>query len=137
MPTHDERRESPRHQAKLKARLLFSVLLVDSRGPQEGSAPQHSLNLVGQTRDISATGLGLIIPVARIDERYLAGEESSLRVELYLPTGPIEIRARPVRCTRLSETEEQSIFAEGYLIGAQITEVSDRSRFLAYLKTLD
>jgi hypothetical protein len=135
MPTHDERRQSPRHQAKLKAHLLFSVLLVDTK-TTGGSAPPQSLNLVGQTRDISATGLGLVIPVEQIDEKYLTGEESALRVELYLPTGPIEIRAKPVRCERLSETPLKSIFPEGYLIGAQITEVSDPDRFIEYLKTL-
>jgi hypothetical protein len=135
MPTHDERRQSPRHQAKLKAHLLFSVLLVDTQTNAD-SAPPRSLNLVGQTRDISATGLGLVIPVEQIDEKYLTGEESRLQVELYLPTGPVEIRARPVRCERLSETQEKSIFTEGYLIGAQITEVSDPARFIEYLKTL-
>jgi hypothetical protein len=136
MPTHDERRQSPRHQAKLQAHLLFSVLLMDTKTGGEEGAPPQNLNLVGQTRDISATGLGLVIPVEQIDEKYLTGEESVLQVELYLPTGPIEIRARPVRCERLSETGETSIFPEGYLIGAQITEVSDPDRFIEYLKTL-
>jgi hypothetical protein len=135
MPTQDERRQAPRHQTKLKAHLLFSVLLVGTKTSVD-SAPPQSLNLVGQTRDISATGLGLVIPVAQIDEKYLVGEESTLRVELYLPTGLIEISARPVRCERLSETREKSIFPEGYLIGAQITEVSDPDRFIEYLKTL-
>jgi hypothetical protein len=139
MPTHDERRQSTRHQTKLKAHLLFSVLLIETKTTRRGDddAPRQSLNLVGQTRDISATGLGLVIPVEQIDEKYLTGEESTLQVELYLPTGPIEIRARPVRCERLSERQEKSIFPEGYLIGAQITEVSDPARFIEYLKTLD
>lgn len=138
MQNHDERRKFPRHQTKLKARLLFSVLLVDSRAQQDpGGSEQRSLNLVGQTRDISETGLGLFIPVEQIDERYLKLEESALRVELYLPTGPIEIRATPVRCEQLSEAHEQSIFSEGYIIGAQITEVNDRARFIEYLRSLN
>lgn len=137
MTTHDERRQSPRHQAKLKAHLLFSVMLVDEKEHGAGAGePPQSLNLVGQTRDISASGLGLVIPVAQIDEKYLTGEESLLRVELYLPTGPIEIRARAVRSQRLSETELKSIFPEGFFIGAQITEVSDPDRFIEYLKAL-
>jgi hypothetical protein len=135
MHNQDERRQHPRHQLKLRAHLLFSVQLTGAREGEQGE-PSESLNLVGQTRDISATGLGLVIPVAEIEEKYLTGEESTLSVELYLPTGPILIVAQPVRCERLSETGEKSIFTEGYLIGARITEVSDPDRFIEYLKTL-
>ena len=136
MPVYlDDRRRSPRHKAQLNARLLFSVSLVDSKAPA-GSIP-HTLNLVGQTRDISEIGLGLIVPIAQIDERYLAGEGNTLKIELYLPTGPVEIHATLVRYERLSEGKEKSIFNDGYIIGAQITKVSDRARFLEYLHTLE
>ncbi|HEX8097517.1 MAG TPA: hypothetical protein VF507_05750 [Pyrinomonadaceae bacterium] len=131
----NERRLSTRHQTKLEAHLLFSVLLVGPNMTRE-EVPRE-LNLIGQTRDISETGLGLFIPVAEIDERYLAGEGSSLQMELFLPSGSVEIHAKPVRFERLAEGKEKSIFGEGYLIGAHITEVSDRARFLEYLRTLE
>ncbi|HEY0005339.1 MAG TPA: PilZ domain-containing protein [Pyrinomonadaceae bacterium] len=131
---NNERRLSPRHKTQLKAHLLFSVQLV---GPhmRKGRAPRE-LNLVGQTEDISETGLALIIPVAEIDESYLKDEGNSLRIELFLPAGPVEIQARPVRYERLGEGRQKSIFAEGYLIGAQITSISDRQRFIEYLNSL-
>jgi hypothetical protein len=130
----NERRQSPRHKTQLKAHLLFSVLLVGPDTPKE-SVPRE-LNLVGQTLDISETGLALLIPIAEIDESYLAGAESLLQIELFLPAGAIEIEARPVRYEQLKESKEKSIFDEGYLIGAQIIKISDRALFSEYLNTL-
>ncbi|HYP52130.1 MAG TPA: PilZ domain-containing protein [Pyrinomonadaceae bacterium] len=128
-----ERRRSPRYETQLEARLLFSVVLT---GGSESGAGPRTLNLVGHTRDVSEAGLALVIPVAQIDEAFLAGAEVSLKIELYLLGGAVEVTARPVRYKRFGAGEEQSIFAEGYLIGAEITHVSDRERFVAYLRML-
>lgn len=128
-----ERRRSPRYETQLEARLLFSVVLTGDASP--GAQPR-TLNLVGHTRDVSEVGLALVIPVARIDEAFLAGADVSLRIELYLPGGAVEVEARPVRHRRFEAGEEGSIFPEGYLIGAEITHVSDRERFVAYLRAL-
>ncbi|HYO63426.1 MAG TPA: PilZ domain-containing protein [Pyrinomonadaceae bacterium] len=128
-----DRRRSPRYETQLEARLLFSVVLTGE--PESGAGPR-TLNLVGHTRDVSEAGLALVIPVAQIDEAFLAGADVTLRIELYLPGGAVEVTARPVRHHRFSAGEEQSIFQEGYFIGAEITRVSDRERFVAYLRTL-
>jgi len=126
------RRRSPRFKAQIEARLLFGVVLSGKRGPASGR-----LHLVGLTQDISEVGLALVVPVAEIDQAYLTGENSEMQIELYLPDGPLHITARPVRYKRLDESLAESVFTEGYLIGADITHVSDRDLFLEYLSKLE
>ena len=127
------RRRLPRYKAQLKARLLFTVVLSG-----KGSTPRSSgrLHLVGHTKDISEIGVALVLPIAEIDERYLTGEGSKLQIELFLPSGTINITARPVHYKRLDENSGENVFTEGYLIGAEIIKVSDQALFVEYLSTL-
>lgn len=125
------RRRSPRFIAQLRARLLFSVVLS---GRQTSSARSPGkLHLVGHTINISENGIALVVPIAEIDERFLTGE---MQIELYLPDGAIQITARPVHYKLLDETSGDSVFTEGYLIGGEITKVSDRDLFIEYLSAL-
>ena len=129
MPLNPEdRRQSPRHSATLRARLEFSVLLREA-GSQEGGV-QHLRACAGHTVDLSAQGLAVILHAQNIDEDYLSGGEGSMAIELDLPNGlAIEIRATPVRHQKLPE---------GYLIGARISEMRERDRelFEDYLREL-
>lgn len=128
------RRRSTRFKAQLRARLLFAVVLSEESSASHSSSGK--LHLVGHTKDISEVGLALVVPIAEIDERYLAGESNKMEIELYLPKGAIKITARPVHYRRLDESSNESIFSEGYLIGAEITKVSNRDLFVEYLSTL-
>ncbi|HEX8843437.1 MAG TPA: PilZ domain-containing protein [Pyrinomonadaceae bacterium] len=128
------RRRSPRFKAQLRARLLFSVVLSGASFSRRASGRLH---LVGYTKDISEIGLALVVPIAEIDERYLAGEGSKMQIELYLPKGAIKITARPVHYKPIDEGSSETVFNEGYLIGAEITKVSDRALFRGYLSTLE
>jgi hypothetical protein len=101
--------------ARHRVRLEFSVAPEGSKA--NGRRPQ---SLKGYTRDVSAKGLGLIVPAIRIGERYLAGENCRLTITLELPSGPIEVRAIAMRYEPLEDEIDQ-----GYLIGARITEMSD------------
>ncbi len=115
-----ERRRALRHQVRLRA----SVSLAE-----------HSAQkLSGHTRDLSATGLALILPAIRIGERYLMGEGKQIVVALELPSNSVVIRAMPVRYERLEEEAGEA----GYLVGAHINEMSetDRSLFVEYLRGL-
>ena len=69
-----------------------------------------------------------------IAENYLVGGEGTMRIELDLPDGPLELHATPVRYEQIDEGDTE----RGYLIGARITSMSDadRERFRAYLRTL-
>lgn len=88
----------------------------------------------GVTRDISSTGLSLVVPAIHIGGRYLTGEDRKLHIRLELPEREIELDAQPVRYERLSAEAPES----GYVIGAHITEMrdDDRQQFISYLGTL-
>jgi len=124
----EDRRQSPRINATLDARLEFSVLLRDAEPSESGV--QHLRACAGHTVNISAHGLAVVLHAQNIDEQYLLGAEGSMAIELDLPNGlSIEFLATPVRYEKL---------ADGYLIGARISEMSERHRefFDAYLRQI-
>jgi len=124
----EERRQSPRLNANLEARLEFSVLMRDAESSNNGV--QHLRAVAGHTQNLSALGLAVVLHAQNIDEQYLSGAEGSMAIELDLPNGlSIEIQATPVRYQKLNE---------GYLIGARISEMTDRDRelYLEYLAEL-
>jgi hypothetical protein len=126
------RRVAPRYVTHLEAGLALSITLPNAK-PRAQDASE-SLRLAGYTRDISATGLALIVPTIRIGGQYLTGENRTLAIVLKLPSGHVQIKATPVRYSPLDEDATDT----GYLIGVQITDMSDedRARFNAYLETL-
>jgi len=124
----EERRQSPRLDANLQARLEFSVLLREADASASGV--QHMRAVAGHTLNISAGGLAVLLHAQNIDEQYLSGGEGSMSIELDLPNGgSVEIQATPVR----HEKRE-----DGYVIGAQISEMSERDRglFEEYLREI-
>jgi len=124
----EDRRQSPRINATLDARLDFSVLMRDAESSESGV--QHLRACSGHTVNISAHGLAVVLHAQNIDEQYLLGTEGSMAIELDLPNGlSIEFSATPVRYEKLDE---------GYLIGARISEMSARNRefFEAYLREI-
>lgn len=129
MPSNpEERRQSPRLDANLQARLEFSVLLREADASASGV--QHMRAVAGHTLNISAGGLAVLLHAQNIDEQYLSGGEGSMSIELDLPNGgSVEIQATPVR----HEKRE-----DGYVIGAQISEMSERDRglFEEYLREI-
>ena len=124
----EDRRQSPRLDANLQARLEFSVLLREAENSQTGV--QHMRAVAGHTVNLSAIGLAVMLHAQNIDPQYLTGGENSMSIELDLPSGvSIEIEAIPVRYEKRDD---------GYLIGARITEISERDRelFDEYLREL-
>ncbi|HEY6046779.1 MAG TPA: PilZ domain-containing protein [Pyrinomonadaceae bacterium] len=121
MPSNPaDRRQSPRHDAKLQARLEFSVLLHDTG--TAGSGVQHLRAVAGHTLNLSLHGLAVVLRAQNIEEQYLAGGDGSMSIELDLPNGlSVAIQATPVRYEKLDD---------GYLIGARISEMSGRDREL-------
>ena len=80
------------------------------------------LPMVGHTRDISETGLAIVVtsdsPGSPRDE--LVGRE--LQIVLDLPDGLTHLRCTVVRYKELAAEEGE----EGYLIGVRITEMNDK-----------
>ena len=117
-----------RHPARLRVRLLFTVSLC-RKSHGKGLRPEPALK--GHTRDLSAGGLALNLPQVHLDGHYLAAEDREVKLKLELPTGPISMLVIPRRYERL----EQAELGCKYLIGAQITEISDedRKRYLSFV----
>jgi hypothetical protein len=78
----------------------------------------------GYTADLSATGLGVIVPAIRIGEHYLVGGERRLRLKLDLPVGPVEMQVKPTRYESLEDYDSE----RGYVIGVQIIAMADDDR---------
>ena len=122
------RRRTPRY----RVRLPVSVLIIEPKMREPGRVRLPKLD--GFTRDVSASGLALIVPAIRISDSYLMGEGHALLVVVETPHGPLEMRVAPVRYEKLERSETD----KGYLFGVRITEMSeqDRTRFNNYLKEL-
>ena len=118
------RRRAPRH----KLRLAAAVSLLDASGRA------HPATLSGHTCDASASGLGVILPAIRVGERYLVGEDHTLRVMLKLPDAHARLYGTPVRYERLEPGHQDT----GYLVGIRLTEVTDEdyATFVAYLRRM-
>jgi hypothetical protein len=116
---------------RLSAHLPLSVSL-QSHGTNGANRQPSTLN--GHTRDVSRTGLSLVLPSLRLGNRHLIEGYRSLRISCQLPSGTVKLAVSPVRCEQLGN----GTFYEGYLVGAHITEItgSDKERFVQYLNTL-
>lgn len=122
------RRRAPRFRARLDAELSLSVSQRSAK-----AAAGRPLKLTGYTRDVSATGLALVMPAIHISGQYVTDQNRTLEIKLKLPTGLLEITASPVRYDPLEDDTEN-----GYLIGVQIISMSEshRERFDDFLKTV-
>ena len=120
-----ERRAAPRRQIKLE----FRVLLVATKTSAAGE--EQTLPLIGYTRDISESGLALLVSAKSMSLLYNLGHNYTLQLVLNLPSGPVELEVRPARYQHINEGSAGSRI----LIGAQITKISDadRVRFTEYL----
>ena len=127
-----ERRAAKRHRAQRAARLLFTA--APSGVKSAAAAAQPLPTLIGHTRDISETGLALVVLCMREGDRNFYGTTQGLRVTVSLPTGNVEMEAAPVRY----EWAEGSDLGESYVIGMRITGMGadDRRRFNEYLGNL-
>src|SRR6266851_10284069 len=113
-----------RGEPRVSVRLPFSISIQGTNGNGE-----RERLLEGYTRDVSASGLGLIVNTVRIDSYYIFGDGHPRKLILRLSNGAVNMLVLPVRSERLGDT------GAGYLIGAQITSIDeeDRRRYLEYL----
>jgi c-di-GMP-binding flagellar brake protein YcgR len=120
-----DRRQAPR----LRVRLLFSIAV--SRKTRTNGAQSSDRTLKGHTRDISASGLAMMLPQVHFEGHHFAAEGRELQVVLELPTGAMSLVVMPMRYEKLDESE----LGCNYLIGAQIVgiEDEDRNRFEAFI----
>lgn len=82
--------------------------------------------ILGETTDISRNGIGFIVPMIRLKEKYLAGQERVLNAEIDLPTGKVALRLVGTRY----EMVGIHLSAERFLIGARIVTMSEPDKEL-------
>lgn len=113
-----------RGERRQKARLPLSVSLA---APAAG----RPRAVEGYTRDVSPSGLGLVIPAA---DPGLAGPGPALQVSLLLDNRRVQLRATPVRSAPLGAEGGESY----RLVGARVVEMSegDRALLAGHLKKL-
>jgi hypothetical protein len=83
------------------------------------------LSVKGETSDVSESGLAFIVPSVRLGQYYLVGAEGrTLSVVLDLPSGKVCFEA----IGRRHEQIGADASATKYLIGAQVTRISEADR---------
>ncbi|MEJ7622559.1 MAG: hypothetical protein WKF34_01065 [Pyrinomonadaceae bacterium] len=89
--------------------------------------------ILGETVDISRTGIGFLVPSIRLKEKYLVGHDRTLNVELDLPCGKVFLRAMGRRYEKVGV----HISTERFLVGAHILSLSgaDKDGYERFLKT--
>lgn len=122
-----ERRLSPRFGVSLRCAVSLPAEDEDLLFPQA--------RLEGRTRDVSESGIGVVLASIYIGFACIVDEGRALRLALSLPSGAVELHATPAHYVRLDESGEQT----SYLLGLRITEMADadRTRYAEYLSTLD
>ncbi len=122
-----ERRQSRRLKDNCEAQLVANLSILDH---DAGTHPE--LIFLGVTKDLSAQGLGVILPSAPINEDYWT-ETKGLKLTLYLPAGAVALEVKSVRCVPLDERDT----GQGFLMGAAITSVNEhQEEFERYLLAL-
>ncbi len=88
--------------------------------------------IIGETVDISRTGVAFLVPSIRINEKYLVGHERPLNVEIDLPTGRVEIRLIGKRYEKVGV----HVSTERFLVGAQIVDLRgpDKDAYELFLR---
>ena len=122
-----ERRSMRRLRVKCEVELAANLSLLDSDAYDADS----NLIFFGQTSDLSAVGLAMVLPATIIDERFCSGS-NRLKLSLHLPDGIVGLEVAPVRCERLSDPYS----VRGYLLGTKITNVDQRESFERYLESV-
>jgi len=122
-----ERRKMRRLKARCEVELVASLSLLDNDVEGAG-AP---LIFFGRTQDLSAAGLGMVLPSTTIDERFCTGN-NRLSLSLYAPEGVIRLEVSPVRCEPLVGPYA----GHGCLLGTRITAITNQDKFDRYLESL-
>lgn len=115
-----DRRQSPR----LRTRLQFSISVPRKAKTMGGVSSDQVLK--GHTRDISVSGVAMMLPQVHFGGHHLAAERRELHLRLELPTGPMDMVVAPRRYEKLDDSE----LGCSYLIGARIVQIADTDRKL-------
>ena len=116
-----ERRQAKRLLVEVEAELSADLALLDA---SQRNVTGNSLLLLGLTRDISASGLALVIPAIRIDESYLSHSQK-MPLALQLEGSKVNFEIEPVHCLPIVRQDPN----QGYIIGARIVDFYENSAY--------
>lgn len=124
------RRQAPRCEAKLNVSLRFSLPPEESE--EVGRGLRLAPGMIGETRNLSETGLAVSLSSNHIGERYFNVIGCMLDLTLELPDGPVLIYATPKWC----KWSQEKGLARSYLLGLRITEMTDEEwvRLVRYVR---
>ncbi|MDQ1557193.1 MAG: hypothetical protein QOD32_253 [Pyrinomonadaceae bacterium] len=127
-----ERRRFTRRKASFAVSLPVGVSVPNEHLDPE--AEEYPNPIMGRTRDLSETGLSLLLPSLSLGREQISAANFPLRLVLSLPGGVAVVQAVAVRAEAVDADEAE----QGFLIGARIEKMSerDRKRYLALLKSL-
>ncbi len=88
--------------------------------------------IIGETVDISRSGVGFLVPFIRVKEKYLVGQERPINLEMDLPNGKVRMRLLGRRYNKVG----MHTSTERFLVGARIIEMAeeDRAAYETFLK---
>jgi hypothetical protein len=88
--------------------------------------------VLGETFDISRSGIAVLVPSIRVKEKYLVGQDRVLNVEIDLPNGKVHMKVMGKRYEKVG----MHISTERFLVGAQILSVDpdDKETYEAFLR---
>lgn len=127
-----ERRRSNRRRVACAVQLPVGVSMENARLVRH--TEHYPEPIMGHTRDVSETGLSLVVPRLSLGTERVDEADYPLRIVLCLPSGVIIVHAETARCEEIMGPGQ----AEQYLLGARITRLSapDQRRYDAFLRTL-
>lgn len=125
--THSSRRMFRRRAVQLEV----SITLRPPKALQKNKV-DSGLTLVGRSRDLSETGIALVVSANNID-RYLKQRDSAFLVEIRLPTGRVQFQSLPVYFKRFAVAG-----VVNYLIGSCFVDPDPNqlTQLKRYLHTL-
>jgi hypothetical protein len=123
-----ERRAAPRKKVSVAVRVRFAPDQY-AVGHIKNS---EKLSLNGSTSDISACGVGLVLPSIRLDQHYLVGQDRPLIVEMDIHDRTVIMKVVGRRYEEVGE----HLSVRRFIVGAEILEMSptDRAAYSYFLK---
>ncbi len=123
-----ERMISSRRSLKAPVKIWFEPEINTERAHDAA----RNACILGEMVDLSLTGIAFLVPVIRLKEKYLVGQERKLNAEIDLPTGKVNLRV----IGRRYEKVGMHISSEKFLVGAHILEfaASDKENYEAFLR---
>ena len=115
-----ERVVSPRKKYEVPIKIWFEP----DKNTGKLKSPVENLVMMGETKDMSRSGIGFIVGAIRIQENYLVGGGRVLNAELDLPSGRIQMQIVGMRYEEVG----QHISTARFLVGAKIMQMSDANR---------